>query len=143
MEGISVVIPTKDRLHFLRRAVPMFLAQEEVKEVVVVIDGCKDGTLEYLEESSATDARIRFINNVTNRGLPASRNVGIDAARCDYVFTGEDDLEICSDFFRILLAHMLDTGADIISGRNIFRFEQETAADAIRRTDSLKGDPID
>ena len=143
MADISVVVPTKDRLPYLRRAIPMFLAQREVKEVVVVVDGCTDGTLEYVRAASANDNRIRYVDNVTNRGLPYSRNRGIELAECEYAFTGEDDLEMPGNFFTTLLAHMQETGADIIAARNIFRSERETAAQSIARADRIRGPAID
>ena len=143
MPGISVVIPTKDRLRCLQRAVPMFLEFDEVEEVIIVIDGCSDGTLEYVKAAVTKDKRIKYADNIVNRGLPYSRNKGIELAECEYVFTGEDDLELSSDFFVTLLSHMQKTGADIISGRNIFKFEKESAAAAIRRTDSIRGDAVD
>jgi glycosyltransferase involved in cell wall biosynthesis len=143
MTGISVVVPTKDRLPYLQRAIPMFLACAEVGEVVVVVDGCRDETLAYVEALAASDSRVRFTDNVRNRGLPYSRNRGIDLASCEYVFTGEDDLELTAGFFQTLLAHMEASGADIISGRNIFRLETETAAEAISRTDDIAGEAID
>jgi glycosyltransferase involved in cell wall biosynthesis len=143
MQGISVVIPTKDRLRYLQRAVPMFLNHEEVKEVIVVIDGCEDGTLDYVKAAAARDKRIKYTDNVTNRGLPYSRNRGIELAEYDYVFTGEDDLELSSGFFSTLLSHMAETSAEIISGRNIFRPEYENAAEAIRRMDDISGPAID
>jgi glycosyltransferase involved in cell wall biosynthesis len=143
MADISVVVPTKDRLPYLQKAIPMFLAQPEVKEVVVVVDGCSDGTLEYVKAASASDKRIRYVDNVTNKGLPYSRNRGLDLAECEYAFTGEDDLEMPDGFFTTLLAHMAETGADIISGRNIFRWgEEETTAQSIARTDRIKGPAI-
>src|ERR1700743_577401 len=74
MTEISVVIPTKDRLPYLRKAIPMFLGTDEVKEVVVVVDGCTDGTLAYIQAASESDPRIRYTDNVVNRGLPYSRN---------------------------------------------------------------------
>jgi glycosyltransferase involved in cell wall biosynthesis len=143
MPGISVVIPTKDRLRYLQRAVPMFLEHDEVEEIIIVIDGCSDGTLEYAKAAVTKDERIKYADNIVNRGLPYSRNKGIELAECEYVFTGEDDLELSSDFFVTLLSHMQKTGADIISGRNIFKFEKESAAAAIRRTDSIRGDAVD
>ena len=137
MTEISVVIPTKDRLSYLRKAVPMFLAQQEVNEVVVVVDGCSDGTLEYIKAASESDSRIRYTDNVTNKGLPYSRNRGLELAQCEYSFTGEDDLELSENFFATLLAHLEATGADLISGRNVFRGERESRAEAIARTDRI------
>jgi GT2 family glycosyltransferase len=117
----------------------MFLSHDLVTEVVVVIDGSQDGSLEYVAALSEEEARVRYTDNGQNRGLPYSRNKGIGLAQHEYVFTGEDDLELTEGFFETLLSHMSQTGADVISGRNIFRYETETAADAIRRTDKIKG----
>lgn len=143
MAEISVVIPTKDRLPYLRKALPMFLAADEVSEVIVVVDGCTDGTLDYVRAASKSDPRIRYTDNVTNKGLPYSRNRGLELAKCEYAFTGEDDLELTENFFATLLAHMKETDADLISGRNIFRGERESRADSIARTDRISGPSVD
>lgn len=143
MPEISVVIPTKDRLKLLKRSIPMFLSYEEVKEVIVIADGCQDGTPEYLTSVSASEARVRYSINVMNRGVSYSRNVGIELARCDYIFTAEDDLELSENFFTVLFDHMHETGADIISARNIFQYGRETTAQAKERADRLTGPFID
>ena len=142
MPEISVVIPTKDRLPYLRKSVPMFLSHPEVGEVIIVVDGCRDGTLAYAEEASATDGRVRFVDNGVNRGLPYSRNRGMDLAQCEYAFTGEDDLELSPGFFATLLGHIAETGADIASGRNVFRFERETTAEALARSGKTTGPSV-
>jgi glycosyltransferase involved in cell wall biosynthesis len=142
MPDVSVVVPTKDRLPYLREAISSFLAQDEVEEVIIVIDGCQDGTLEYLMAASAAEARIRYVDNVTNKGVAYSRNRGIELAKCEYVFSAEDDLTLSENFFATLLAHMRESGADIISARNIFRREHETIPDAIGRTDQITSSPI-
>jgi GT2 family glycosyltransferase len=142
MTGISVVIPTKDRVQHLRKTLPIFLAQPEVAEVVIVVDGCSDGTLDYVKQAADTDKRIRYTDNVVNKGLPYSRNRGIELATCDLVFTGEDDLELTDDFFGTLLSHIGETGADLISGRNIFRWEREGTAEAVARTNRIKGPSV-
>jgi glycosyltransferase involved in cell wall biosynthesis len=142
MTEISVVIPTKDRLPYLRKAIPMFLAHDEVKEVVVVVDGCTDGTLEYIQAASESDPRIRYTDNVVNRGLPYSRNRGLELAQFEYAFTGEDDLELSESFFATLLVHMEKSGADLISARNVFRGERESPAEAIARTDRISGPSV-
>jgi GT2 family glycosyltransferase len=142
MAEISVVIPTKDRLPYLRKAVPMFLAEKEVAEVVVVVDGCSDGTLDYIKAASESDPRIRYTDNVVNKGLPYSRNRGLALANCEYAFTGEDDLELSANFFATLMAHLEESGADLIAGRNIFRGERESVEAAIARTDRLRGPAV-
>jgi glycosyltransferase involved in cell wall biosynthesis len=143
VSGISVVIPTKDRLPYLRRAVPMFLSHPQVAEVIIIVDGCQDETLAYVTELAQRDQRVRYFDNGRNRGLPYSRNKGIDMARQEYAFCGEDDLELTDDFFGTLLTHLRSSGADVISGRNIFRSENETPEQAISRADLIPGPAVD
>jgi glycosyltransferase involved in cell wall biosynthesis len=136
---VSIIIPTKDRLTYLQRVLPSFLMQDEVKEIIVVVDGSTDGTLEFLEAYCTTNPTVRYLDNGVNRGIPYAKNRGIDAARCDYIFIGEDDLELTTDFLKTLSTHMAQDGADIICGRNIFRRDTETAVQSIERTDRLRG----
>jgi glycosyltransferase involved in cell wall biosynthesis len=136
---ISVIIPTKDRLLFLQRVLPSYLAQDEVKEVVVVIDGSTDGTREFLDEFCRTSEIVRYMDNGVNRGIPFSKNRGIDSARFEYCFLGEDDLELTANFFGILASHMQQMDADIICGRNIWRRDTETPEESIMRTNKLGG----
>lgn len=136
---ISVVIPSKDRCGYLKKTLPIFLKQPEVGEIVVVIDGSTDGTLKYLQEYSAKNKAVKFIDNGVNRGIPYSKNVGINAATLDYIFVGEDDVELTDGFFKTLLEHMSIIGADVMCGRNIFRFDYETATESISRTANKKG----
>ena len=136
---ISVVIPTKDRLSYLRRVIPSYLMQDEVREIIIIVDGSTDGTLEYLESLCRENAAIQVLNNGVNRGIPFSRNRGIEAAQFEYIFMSEDDLELTEGFFRTLSAHMERMGADVICGRNIFRLDSESASESIERTDRLNG----
>lgn len=136
---ISVVIPTKDRLTYLKRVIPTYLMQSEVCEVIVIVDGSTDGTLEYLSELCRENSMIRLLDNGENRGIPYTRNRGIDAAKGEFIFMSEDDLELTESFFKTLTAHMAVVGADIICGRNIFRLDTESASESIARTDKLNG----
>ena len=91
MAEISVVIPTKDRLPYLRKAVPMFLAEAEVKEVVIVVDGCTDGTLEYVRTASESDPRIRYVRLADPLVLGDKRNVACELSRGEIVAHWDDD----------------------------------------------------
>jgi glycosyltransferase involved in cell wall biosynthesis len=89
---ISVVIPTRDRLRLLKRALAGALRQHDVQlEVIVVDDGSVDGTTEAIE--SLTDHRIRVVRNETPRGVACARNRGMSEARGFWVsFLDDDDL---------------------------------------------------
>jgi glycosyltransferase involved in cell wall biosynthesis len=113
--------------------------QDEVKEVIVIVDGSTDGTLEFLKEFCSTSETVRYLDNGINRGIPFSKNRGIDAAKYEYIFLGEDDLELTESFFGTLFSHMQMMGVDVICGRNIWRNDGESAEDAIARTNKLRG----
>jgi GT2 family glycosyltransferase len=138
--SISVIVPSKDRRQHLERFLPLYLQEPDVLEVIVVVDGSTDGTVEYLTGLQKKQPKIKMLDNGVNRGIPFTKNRGIDAAVGTHIFIAEDDLEITKGFFTTLLKHLDNNKADIACGRNIFRYERETAAQAIARTDAFTDD---
>src|ERR1017187_3766715 len=90
---ISVIIPTFQRRNLLRRALNAVFAQDfppsEV-EVIVVIDGSQDGTLEMLRELRPS-CRLRFLYQ-ENKGQAAAKNAGIQLAEGEILFFLDDDI---------------------------------------------------
>jgi GT2 family glycosyltransferase len=87
--GISVVIPTYNRAHLIRRAVDSVLAQcGPDDEVIVADDGSQDATAQAL---AAYGDRIRHLA-LPHGGAGRARNAGIRAARKPLVaFLDSDD----------------------------------------------------
>jgi glycosyltransferase involved in cell wall biosynthesis len=90
--AITVIIPTKDRLGMLRRAVATALAQEDVAVAVVVVDdGSRDGTGAWLGQLD--DERVSALRNETPGGSSAARNRGLATVSTEWVaFLDDDDL---------------------------------------------------
>lgn len=88
---ISVVLPTHNRANTLRRAIDSVLSQTfEDLELIVIDDASDDHTKQVVD--GLTDPRLRYLHHHVNRGAPAARNTGIDAARGTYVaFQDSDD----------------------------------------------------
>lgn len=88
---VSVVIPTHDRLQYLREAVDSVGAQtREDWELLVVDDGSSDGTVAYLE--GLGEDRLRVLERTHTGNVAALRNVGIREARGEWVaFLDSDD----------------------------------------------------
>lgn len=89
---ISVIIPTYNRIEYLKQTLDSVLEQTYQNiEVIIIDDGSTDNTREVI--LSNKDRRIKYIWQ-ENSGLPAlARNKGLNAARGEYVaFLDSDDL---------------------------------------------------
>jgi len=88
---VSVIIPTYNRAHLIRRAIQSVLDQTfQDFEIIVVDDGSIDSTEQVIR--GFNDLRIQYIRQEENRGGAAARNIGIDASRGKYVsFLDSDD----------------------------------------------------
>lgn len=88
---VSVVIPTYNRAEYLSRAVNSVLAQSlEDFELIVVDDGSEDETPFVVQQFC--DSRIRLLSLGRNCGANHARNIGIQAARGEWVaFLDSDD----------------------------------------------------
>jgi glycosyltransferase involved in cell wall biosynthesis len=87
---ISVVLPTRNRLALLQRAVDSVLAQTYRElELIVVDDGSTDGTREWL--AAHPEPRLRRLHRAGGQGAAAARNAGLAEARGEYVAFQDDD----------------------------------------------------
>jgi teichuronic acid biosynthesis glycosyltransferase TuaG len=87
---VSVIIPTHNRVDFLKETLFSVLNQTFSNfEVIVVSDGCNDGT--DLMISKINDPRVSFIKQ-NKSGQPAKpRNRGISLSKGKYVALCDDD----------------------------------------------------
>jgi glycosyltransferase involved in cell wall biosynthesis len=88
---VSVVIPTFNRRDSIAEIVQPVLNDPATGEVVLVIDGSRDGTLEFLQEWSRVEPRIRAIFQ-ENAGEAVARQRGVEEANLDIVVLLDDDV---------------------------------------------------
>ena len=88
---ISVVVPTFRRARRLEPVVRALLADAHTSELVVVVDGCRDGSLERLQAIAAADARLRPLW-IENRGENGAREAGLRTARHPIALLVDDDV---------------------------------------------------
>ena len=88
---ISVIIPTYNRAHLIKKSVESVLNQTYKNlELIIVDDGSTDNTKEIIEYIN--DERIVYIKQAKNLGASAARNNGIDLAKGKYIaFQDSDD----------------------------------------------------
>ncbi len=90
MPRVSVVIPTYKSKRFISEAIDSVLRQTfEDREVIVVDDGCPEGTGDFVEEKYGDS--VRLIRQ-ENAGPGAARNTGITSSSGEWVaFLDSDD----------------------------------------------------
>ncbi len=91
MTYVSVIIPTRDRPEYLRRALGSFQGAPDGFEVIVVDDGSKTRDAEQNSGlcESLPDARLLAL--AKPGGAAAARNHGLAASRAEYVWFVDDD----------------------------------------------------
>lgn len=111
---ISVIIPVFNAEKYIERLLNSIINQTyKDLDIIVVNDGCTDGTMKVVEKFKNIDSRIRIINK-ENGGVSSARNLGIDNAIGDYIsFIDADDwLEI--NFYERLIFTIEKENVDVV-----------------------------
>ena len=87
---VSVVIPVYNRMDTIERSINSVLNQTYKNiEIIVIDDGSIDDTLKIIEHLSISDIKVLKQNH---RGANAARNLGISAAKGEFIaFQDSDD----------------------------------------------------
>jgi len=111
---VSVIIPTYNHGHFLKRALTSVINQSYINLDIVVIDNySSDNTDEIVK--GFLDPRIRFLKIKNNGVIAASRNLGIECARGKWLaFLDSDDWWDQKKIEKSLQWLKLNGGADIV-----------------------------
>jgi glycosyltransferase involved in cell wall biosynthesis len=95
---VSVVIPSHKRPALAQRAVASVLAQTfSDLEVIVVVDGADPASLTALAQVQGNDPRLRVIPVPDAVGGSEARNIGVRAARANWLALLDDDDEWMTD----------------------------------------------
>lgn len=118
---LSVVIPAYNERQtvktLLDRVAEAPIPDSLELEMVVVDDGSKDGTREYLRELEETqDPPFRLVEHPENRGKGAALRTGFAEATGDIILIQDADLEYNPRDYPVLLQPILDDEADVVYG---------------------------
>ena len=93
MPKVSVIIPVYNTEKYLKKCLDSIVAQTlQDIEILCIDDGSTDSSLEILWEYARKDARFKIYQNLENKGLSYTRNVGMDHACGEYIqFVDSDD----------------------------------------------------
>lgn len=89
---VSVVIPTHNRKHSVKRLVQSVLKSTHKNvEIIIVDDASSDGTFSYLTKMFQKNEKVKILLNKKNLYTAATRNKGAVLAKGDYIFFVDDD----------------------------------------------------
>ncbi|WP_406684228.1 glycosyltransferase family 2 protein [Seonamhaeicola sp. MEBiC1930] len=102
---VSIIMATYNRAQFIMESIKSIQNQTfENWECLIIDDGGTDNTKDILEPLLKEDERFKYLKRTSKyqKGLPGSRNYGLDEAKGDYIIFFDDDdiahpqnLEIC------------------------------------------------
>jgi glycosyltransferase involved in cell wall biosynthesis len=88
--SVSVIITTYNRSTLAKRAIQSVLNQTYKPNEIIIIEDASESDLEEWI-SDVKDFEIKYIKNIENVGLAASRNIGLNKSKCEYVSYLDDD----------------------------------------------------
>lgn len=110
--GISVVIPVYNHLDYTKKCIDSLKSHNRgVEEIIVIDNGSKDGTADYLRGLDW----VRVIINPENLGCAAAWNQGLDAARSRWVLFLNNDVVVSANWIEGMLEFAGQKGVDIVS----------------------------
>jgi GT2 family glycosyltransferase len=121
---VSFVIVSCDGRKFLVRCLPSVFSQDyPAFEVVVVINGSSDGSVEWLQ---AHYPQIKLIANDENLGYCTGANQGIRQSEGAYVIVLDDDTELQPGFLAAMVA-AAESGADVGMAASQILFDHDAS----------------
>lgn len=113
MPRISVIMPVYQAENFLEQSVGSVLAQSfQDWELLLVDDGCRDGSPKLCDRFAQQDQRIRVFHRKKNAGVSEARNLGLHEAKGEYIAFLDADDAFLPSALETLLELLERTGAD-------------------------------
>ena len=113
---LSVVIPVYNERNTIREILRQVRAVPVQKQIILVDDCSRDGTIEVLRELQATDDDLTIVFHDKNRGKGAALRTGFRYARGQVVIVQDADLEYDPSEYPRLLQPIVEGKADVVYG---------------------------
>lgn len=132
---VSVVLAVRDGAEHLRRRVENLLAQEHPAgglEVLVVCNGCTDGSEAIAACLSEEDERVRVLVSAPEQGKAGALNLGVAHARGEFVVFADARQSFAPGAVRALLETFADPEVGAVSGQLVIERGRAAAVEGVR-----------
>lgn len=134
----SIIIPVYNVAPYLRECLDSVLAQTYTDwEAICVDDGSTDGSGAILDEYAEKDKRVKVIHQ-KNQGVAKAREVGLAAAKGEYIGWVDSDDTIEPEHFEKLYQAAEIGGYDLVwSDQTLIYPDKEVVQDQVTDNDSI------
>jgi|GEM_PF-5576768 len=125
MTGISYIITTFNRPTLLEKSVNSIIAERTFPSELIIVDDCSHTPLQLSNAiKNHFGADLHLIRNDRNLGVIGARNVGIQAAKYDFLLFLDDDDQSWPNRSQVLLSYMTDPEDSyaFVSGKSELRY---------------------
>lgn len=112
---LSIIIPVYNVERYIKTCLESIYVQglsENDFEVIIINDGSKDNSLEFVNEIASEHTNI-IVKSKDNEGQGIARNLGISIAKGEYIYFLDADDQLIPNSLNKLLSVATDTKADI------------------------------
>ncbi len=114
---LSVVIPVYNEKNTMEEIVKLVKSVEGIdKEIVIVDDASKDGTVEILKKLQVSQPDLKIFFKEVNKGKGDTLRIGFRMTSGDYVIVQDADLEYDPQDYKKLIRTLDEEGVDVVYG---------------------------
>ena len=115
---VSIILPNRNYADFIPDAIASIKAQTLTDwECIIIDDASTDNSVEVINGLIADDKRFELIINPVSKGVSACRNLGLNAAKGEYISFLDSDDCYAEYFLEMMTELAWKAGSDIVSAR--------------------------
>lgn len=127
MPNVAIIVRTKDRPLFLKRALANIAEQTYTDYTVAVVnDGGNREAVEQLVAEAHGLTEVQVLHSGSSKGMEAASNLGIKATESTYIAIHDDDDLWEPAFLETTVATLEETGSQMVTVRTDEYFERIT-----------------
>jgi glycosyltransferase involved in cell wall biosynthesis len=114
---LSIVVPVYNEKNTVEEIIKLVKSVEGIdKEIVIVDDASKDGTVEILKKMQTSQPDLKIFFKEVNKGKGDTLRIGFKMTTGDYVIVQDADLEYDPQDYKKLIRTLDEEGVEVVYG---------------------------